>query len=98
MPVVRKTGGLNDTVFDINDDIERAHASGMDPNGFSFVGADAAGLDYALNRQARLSKCREYLLWHICCWNAPSISWKYLASAALDVSCCTLSCVQALMV
>lgn len=59
MPVVRKTGGLNDTVFDINDDIERAHASGMDPNGFSFVGADAAGLDYALNRQARLSKCRD---------------------------------------
>lgn len=50
MPVVRKTGGLNDTVFDINDDVERAHASGMEPNGFSFVGADAAGLDYALNR------------------------------------------------
>ena len=50
VPVVRKTGGLNDTVFDLNDDVERAHASGMDPNGFSFVGADPAGLDYALNR------------------------------------------------
>ena len=47
---MRKTGGLNDTVFDIDDDMERAHAIGMDPNGFSFVGADAAGLDYALNR------------------------------------------------
>lgn len=47
---MRKTGGLNDTVFDINDDQERANAAGMDPNGFSFVGADAAGLDYALNR------------------------------------------------
>ena len=50
VPVVRKTGGLNDTVFDVDDDIERAQASGMEPNGFSFVGADAAGLDYALNR------------------------------------------------
>ena len=50
MPVVRKTGGLNDTVFDVNDDAERADAAGMEPNGFSFVGADPAGLDYALNR------------------------------------------------
>lgn len=50
MPVVRKTGGLNDTVFDVTDDIERAQSRGMEPNGFSFVGADAAGLDYALNR------------------------------------------------
>jgi len=50
IPVVRKTGGLNDTVFDVDDDVERAHTSGMEPNGFSFVGADAAGLDYALNR------------------------------------------------
>lgn len=50
VPIVRKTGGLNDTVFDINDDVERANSSGMEPNGFSFVGADAAGLDYALNR------------------------------------------------
>ena len=50
IPVVRKTGGLNDTVFDVDDDVERAQAAGMEPNGFSFVGADAAGLDYALNR------------------------------------------------
>lgn len=50
VPVVRKTGGLNDTVFDVDDDGERAHSCGMEPNGFSFVGADAAGLDYALNR------------------------------------------------
>lgn len=48
--MVRKTGGLNDTVYDIDDDVERAHSAGMEPNGFSFVGADAAGLDYALNR------------------------------------------------
>ena len=50
IPVVRKTGGLNDTVFDVDDDVERAENAGMEPNGFSFVGADAAGLDYALNR------------------------------------------------
>lgn len=52
MPVVRKTGGLNDTVFDVDDDLNRAHAAGMEPNGFSFIGADPAGLDYALNRSA----------------------------------------------
>lgn len=50
VPVVRKTGGLNDTVFDVDDDIERAAASGMETNGYSFEGTDAAGLDYALNR------------------------------------------------
>lgn len=50
VPVVRKTGGLNDTVFDVDDDVERAAASGMETNGYSFEGTDAAGLDYALNR------------------------------------------------
>ncbi len=29
---------------------ERAAAQGIEPNGFSFEGMDAAGLDYALNR------------------------------------------------
>lgn len=57
MPVVRKTGGLNDTVFDVDDDVERALNAGMEPNGFSFVGADAAGLDYALNRSSVLPPC-----------------------------------------
>ncbi|KAJ3693583.1 hypothetical protein LUZ60_009063 [Juncus effusus] len=50
IPVVRKTGGLYDTVFDVENDKKRAHASGVEPNGFSFDGADAAGVDYALNR------------------------------------------------
>ena len=50
VPVVRKTGGLNDTVFDVDDDVDRALYAGMEPNGYSFVGADPAGLDYALNR------------------------------------------------
>ncbi|KAK9830489.1 hypothetical protein WJX72_012015 [[Myrmecia] bisecta] len=50
IPVVRRTGGLNDTVFDLDDDEERAQQHGMERNGFSFDGTDAGGMDYALNR------------------------------------------------
>ncbi|KAL9146664.1 hypothetical protein ABFS82_13G124900 [Erythranthe guttata] len=50
IPVVRKTGGLHDTVFDVDHDLERAQACGLEPNGFNFDGADGAGVDYALNR------------------------------------------------
>ncbi len=52
VPVVRRTGGLNDTVFDVDHDAERAAAAGFPTNGFSFDGIDAAGIDYALNRHA----------------------------------------------
>ena len=51
VPVVRRTGGLNDTVFDVDHDAERAAAAAFPTNGFSFEGTDAAGLDYALNRR-----------------------------------------------
>ncbi|GMH05304.1 hypothetical protein Nepgr_007144 [Nepenthes gracilis] len=50
IPIVRKTGGLYDTVFDVDHDKERSQAQGLEPNGFSFEGADPAGVDYALNR------------------------------------------------
>lgn len=50
VPVVRRTGGLADTVFDVDDDAERAALQGMAVNGYSFDGADSAGMDYALNR------------------------------------------------
>ena len=50
IPVVRKTGGLNDTVFDVDDDKERAAASGMETNGYSFEGTDTGAMDYGLNR------------------------------------------------
>lgn len=42
--------GLYDTVFDVDDDKERAQVQGLEPNGFNFDGADPAGVDYALNR------------------------------------------------
>jgi len=42
--------GLYDTVFDVDHDKERAQAQGLEPNGFNFDGADATGVDYALNR------------------------------------------------
>ena len=42
--------GLYDTVFDVDNDKQRAQDNGLEPNGFSFEGADSGGVDYALNR------------------------------------------------
>ncbi|GIL88159.1 hypothetical protein Vretimale_14076 [Volvox reticuliferus] len=61
VPVVRHTGGLRDTVFDVDFDKERAawelygssdwKRDGIDAtNGFAFSGTDGGALDYALNR------------------------------------------------
>ena len=52
VPVVRRTGGLADTVFDLDDDADKAAAAGLPQNGYSFEGTDAGALDYALNRWA----------------------------------------------
>lgn len=46
--------GLYDTVFDVDHDKERAQGLDLEPNGFSFDGADSAGVDYALNRWVNL--------------------------------------------
>lgn len=37
VPIVRKTGGLNDTVFDVDHDKERAAEAGVEPNGCVFI-------------------------------------------------------------
>jgi len=61
VPVVRHTGGLRDTVFDVDFDKARAawdvygssdwQRDGLDAtNGFAFAGTDTDALDYALNR------------------------------------------------
>ncbi|PNW82516.1 hypothetical protein CHLRE_06g282000v5 [Chlamydomonas reinhardtii] len=61
VPIVRHTGGLRDTVFDVDFDKERAawelygssdwQRDGIDAtNGFAFTGTDGGALDYAMNR------------------------------------------------
>ena len=50
LPLVRRTGGLADTVFDVDTDRERAAQAGLEPNGFVFEGQDGAAMDWALNR------------------------------------------------
>lgn len=90
IPVVRKTGGLYDTVFDVDHDKERAQAQGLEPNGFNFDGADAGGVDYALNRAISawydgrewfnsLCKCVMEQDWS---WNRPALDYLELYHAA----------------
>ncbi|KAM1005164.1 hypothetical protein TB1_005253 [Malus domestica] len=90
IPVVRKTGGLYDTVFDVDHDEERADAQGVEPNGFSFDGADAAGVYYALNRAISAwfdgrdwfnSLCKTVMEqdWS---WNKPALDYMELYRAA----------------
>ncbi|KDP20743.1 hypothetical protein JCGZ_21214 [Jatropha curcas] len=91
IPVVRKTGGLYDTVFDVDHDKERAQAEGLEPNGFNFDGADGAGIDYALNRAISAwydgrewfnSLCKTVMEqdWS---WNKPALDYMELYHAAL---------------
>ncbi|CAK7351255.1 unnamed protein product [Dovyalis caffra] len=88
--VVRKTGGLFDTVFDVDHDKERAEAQGLEPNGFSFDGADPAGVDYALNRAISAwydgrdwfnSLCKKVMEqdWS---WNKPALDYLELYHSA----------------
>jgi len=46
VPIVRRTGGLADTVFDVDHD--QSHAN--QPNGFVFEGIDEGSLNGALER------------------------------------------------
>ncbi|KAL3139315.1 hypothetical protein ABBQ38_003653 [Trebouxia sp. C0009 RCD-2024] len=82
IPVVRKTGGLNDTVFDVDDDKERAAAAGMETNGYSFEGTDPGALDYGLNR-ALSSWYNEQQLWRKLVKRVMEQDWSW-ANPALD--------------
>ncbi|CAK9176069.1 unnamed protein product [Ilex paraguariensis] len=90
IPVVRRTGGLYDTVFDVDNDKERAQAQGFEPNGFNFDGADAAGVDYALNRAISAwydgrdwfnSLCK-LVMEQDWSWNRPALDYLELYHAA----------------
>ncbi|XP_020232942.1 probable starch synthase 4, chloroplastic/amyloplastic isoform X2 [Cajanus cajan] len=52
IPIARKTGGLNDSVFDVDDDTIPSQFR----NGFTFVNADEQGLSDALVRALNLFK------------------------------------------
>ncbi|XP_042519768.1 starch synthase 3, chloroplastic/amyloplastic-like [Macadamia integrifolia] len=90
IPVVRKTGGLYDTVFDVDHDSERAQAQSLEINGFSFDGADNEGVDYALNRAITAwYDCRNWFN-SLCktvmeqdwSWNRPALDYMELYHAA----------------
>ncbi|KAG2574880.1 hypothetical protein PVAP13_7KG392600 [Panicum virgatum] len=90
IPIVRKTGGLYDTVFDVDDDKYRAQAQGLEPNGFSFEGADSSSVDYALDRAISTfydardwfnSLCKRVMEqdWS---WNRPALDYMELYHSA----------------
>jgi starch synthase len=56
VPVVRKTGGLADTVRDVD-----SHAPG-EGNGYTFDGTDEGSLHAALDRWGQL-----LVAWHVSC-------------------------------
>ncbi|XP_072967076.1 starch synthase 3, chloroplastic/amyloplastic-like [Typha angustifolia] len=93
IPIVRKTGGLYDTVFDVDNDKERAQAQGLEPNGFSFDRADSDGVDYALKRAISAwfdapewfnSLCKRVMEqdWS---WNRPALDYLELYHSARQV-------------
>ena len=92
MPIVRRTGGLNDTVYDVDTDEARARARGLEPNGFNFEGADEQGMDYALNR-ALVFFFNDRPSWNALCqrimrqdwsWSLPTLDYLSLYHKALE--------------
>ena len=86
VPIVRKTGGLNDTVFDVTHDEERCTWYGYETNGFSFDGTDNEALDYALNRaldayydgREWLQDLQRRCLMQDFTWNRPAVEYLEL--------------------
>eukprot|EP00898_Chlorokybus_atmophyticus_P002462 jgi/Chlat1/3216/Chrsp22S03420 len=91
IPVVRRTGGLNDTVLDVDHDGERANALCLQPNGFSFDGTDAPGLDYAMNRamnmwysdREKFHELQKTVMDQDWSWNLPALDYIELYYGAL---------------
>ncbi len=77
VPVVARTGGLNDTVIDANDAALQAGVA----TGFQFSPVDEAGLDHALSRAAECFAGRQ--LWQSMQMRgmAQNVSWTRSAAA-----------------
>ena len=88
MPVVRKTGGLNDTVFDVDDDEERASSQGMVTNGYNFEGTDASGVDYALNRALAAWNTDK----QVCLASHPAARWLMIGCRCCVPTQCMHAC------
>jgi len=90
VPVVRRTGGLADTVFDVEYDHAKAAWEGMTPNGFSFDGTDEGSIDYALDRGIDMfyndidafRKLQANCMSQDWSWNRPAIEYIELFHAA----------------
>lgn len=90
VPVVRRTGGLNDTVFDYDVDHGKAEWEGMKPNGFSFDGTEDSAIDFALDRAISLAydKPSEFRALQANCmtqdwsWNRPALEYIEIYHAA----------------
>lgn len=86
VPLVRRTGGLADTVFDVDTDGARAAAAGVAPNGFVFEGSDGAAMDWALNRALDMWYTRrpEFEALQAACM-AQDWGWGRSAAAYVDI-------------
>mmetsp|Transcript_2521 Transcript_2521/g.6005 ORF Transcript_2521/g.6005 Transcript_2521/m.6005 type:complete len:195 (-) Transcript_2521:129-713(-) len=76
VPVVRQTGGLADTVKDVDDD----NISGDKQNGFVFAGADEGSLNEALDRAIKYHKERASW-WDALCSKIMRMDWSWQSSA-----------------
>ncbi len=76
VPLVRKTGGLADTVFDI----ENVNIPDDKRNGFTFDFPDQNGVDWALQRAISCWE-KNHLLWRKLIKNGTNADYSWLASA-----------------
>lgn len=82
IPVVRHTGGLVDTIFDV----DNSHRPFKETNGYSFDAPDSVGLDSALDRALVLWKT-DKARWHKLMQQAMNhdFSWSTSAEKYVDI-------------